>query len=145
LAPTLLDLADAPAMETMDGKSLVPLLADKDATVHESLLFMQTVHSMSSRSLTVYRPPWKYTWWYFAGGDMEPTEELFNLALDPLEMHNRAGDIQVSDTLEQMRGLYDRHLAVFRRQGVNVNDYARHKLLFDRHEPWKKKARLVER
>lgn len=145
LAPTLLDLAGVPAPENVDGISLVPALSDPIATVHESLLFMQTLHSMSSRSLTVYRLPWKYTWWYYAGGEMKPTEELFNLEKDPLEMRNRASDAELSETLREMRQLYDRHLTVFRREGVNVNDYARHKLLFDRHEPWKDKAPLAQR
>ena len=70
---------------------------------------------------------------------MTPTEELFNLNTDPLEMTNLASNDQYTSMLEKMQSKYDSQLQHWEKEGVSYNKYPKYVTLFDRSIPWEKK------
>ena len=62
--------------------------------------------------------------------NMEPTEELFNVGKDRLEMKNLVNER--SKELKKMRKLYDKHFAELVRNSVSFNTYKKYEVLFDR-------------
>jgi arylsulfatase A-like enzyme len=144
-APTILALANVPIPENMDGKSLLPLLEDPSADIHDSLAMINVWGSTPTFSLTALTKDWKYTYWWYAEADMKPVEELFNTASDPLEMKALAKDPQHESALTAMRTTYDKLLAQWKEEAVPYNDYQRFGTLFDRTVPWEAKAKLLSR
>jgi arylsulfatase A-like enzyme len=138
-APTILELAGVPAPANMDGVSLLPLLNDPSADVHEQLAFMNTYGSIPTQSLTVLTKEYKYTYWWYGDEEMKPAEELFHMAKDPLELTNLAGSPESSPVLEAMRKKYDAELGNWKAQAVSHNDYKKYEVLFDRSIPWETK------
>lgn len=138
-APTILDLADVSIPENMDGKSLVPLLNNPKQNIHEQLAFINVWGSIPTQSLTCITKDWKYTYWWFGNSDMKPTEELYNLASDPLEMNNLAGDAESLVALNTMRKKYDAQLAHWKQEAVHYNNYHQYGTLFDRSIQWQQK------
>jgi len=142
-APTLLRLAGLDVPERMDGRSLLPLLADPAGRVRESMLVIQNwgwLNNDHNRGLAVATEDWKYIHWCYADDRVPPAEELFDLRADPRETANVAGDPANADTLERMRELYDRHHAHWATHCVDRDDYTRHRRIFSRHVPWRDKA-----
>jgi arylsulfatase A-like enzyme len=139
LAPTILDLAGVSIPENMDGKSLVPLLENPNQDIHEQLAFINTWGALPTQSLTCITKDWKYTYWWYGDLEMEPMEELYNLASDPLEMKNLAKDLESVDLLNSMRAKYDAELEKWKQEAVSYNNYRQYITLFDRTIPWKQK------
>lgn len=89
LAPTLLDLAGAPAYHGIQGQSLVPMLGDPSAKVRDQVLieedepedWVQTGHALRMRTLIKAKA--RITTYH--GCDMG---ELYDLEKDPLELEN---------------------------------------------------------
>lgn len=144
LAPTLLTLAGVPVPDNLDGKSLTPLLNDPEKAFRDQLAFMNVWGPEPPRCLTVLTGRWKYTYWWYGGKGMNPTEELFDLDKDPLELTNFASDPGTKEILEEMRERYDRELALWKERAVKES-YRIYGTLFDRNVPWEKKAALLER
>ena len=102
LAPTLLELAGAAIPAHMQGASLRPLLAEESARWRESFLYtyfreewlpsIPLIHGVRSRR-----------WKYIAYPDVDDIEELYDLAADPQEMRNLAGDPGRTGVLHEMR------------------------------------------
>ena len=92
-----------------------------------------------TRVFAVVSKRWKYIYWWYGGGDLQPTEELFEVDKDRYDLRNVAGGAIHKKALEEMRRIYDAYVAQFRREGVSYNDYERYKTLFDRHESWELK------
>ncbi|WP_026210512.1 sulfatase family protein [Flexithrix dorotheae] len=138
-APTILDLAGVPIPENVDGKSLVPLIENTNQEIHEQLAFINTWGVVPTQSLTCITRDWKYTYWWYGDTEMKPTEELYNLANDPLEMKNLAEDPQAETMLNAMRTRYDTELAHWKKEAVNYNNYRQYITLFDRKIPWAQK------
>ena len=138
-APTILELAGLPLPENMDGVSLLPLLKDPSADVREQLAFINTWGHVPTQSLTVITKELKYTYWWYGDSKMKPTEELFHLSKDPLEMTNLAGNPEALPMLESMRKNYDEELKKWKEQVVSYNNYEKYGVLFDRSIPWDKK------
>lgn len=93
LFPTLLDLCGLPAEKNQDGPSLVPLLKDPQAEwPHVSVTYLHKPgdYGLSDQS-------WRYI--HYANGD----EELYDIATDPYEWNNLAGDTQHAEKLAQLR------------------------------------------
>lgn len=86
LAPTLLDLAGIPAPETMQGRSLKPVLQRSDAPGRESWLYEHfPVYPIPIPGITAVRTGrYKYIEYQ---SDKRP-RELFDLAADPKEKSN---------------------------------------------------------
>ncbi len=139
-APTILELAELPVPENMDGVSLLPLLTDPNADVREQLAFMNTFDNLPTQSLSVLTKEWKYTYWWYGDSKMKPVEELFHLAADPSEMVNLATSPGAMGKLETMRAKYDAEVLKWKTQAVPYNNYTRYGTLFDRTIPWQQKS-----
>ena len=103
VAPTLLDLAGLEVPDAMQGRSLRPLLAGEADGWRTSFLYefyRSPVYGGVPTTLAVREDRWKlitypgYPEW----------SELFDLASDPHEMNNLAGDPEHADQLERLLG-----------------------------------------
>lgn len=70
---------------------------------------------------------------------MEPTEDLFHLGKDALELTNLAKDPEALPLLKSMRGKYDDELAVLKKNARE--SYQRYGKLFDRNVAWEEKGK----
>jgi len=141
LAPTILELAGVEAPGDPDGRSLLPLLEDPEASLRDDMTFLNAwPGSLENTSLTVLTRDWKYTWWWYAGDGMTPDEDLFHTRADPLELSDLAGEPEHSEKLSEMRALYDEHLARWKERAVPYHDYERFGILFDRTIAWEEKS-----
>ena len=96
---------------------------------------------VAAQSLGVVTRDWKYIYWYY-GQDMNPTEELFDMRKDKLELFNIVNDPQQKKALQLMRDHYDNGLASIKRKGAPTHKvYGK---LFDRKVPWNQKAPLID-
>ena len=138
-APTILDLASLPIPENMDGTSLVPLLHDPGKEIREQLAFINVWGPMPTQSLSCFTKDMKYTYWWYGDSEMEPAEELYNLASDPLEMKNLANDPGSEAVLHSMLERYDKELKHWKQEAVPYNNYQQYSTLFDRTIPWENK------
>ena len=144
-APTILELAGANISKGLDGQSLLPLYQDPDAAIHDSLPLINVWGPKEVRSLGVVTKNWKYIFWYYAEGDFQPTEELYDMSGDRLELKNVAADAAQTASLEEMRNVYDRHVAAWKVLAVPYNNYQKYATIFDRKIPWVHKRPLLSR
>ena len=142
-APTILELAGERVPANMDGKSLVPLLKKPKGQVREFLSLINVWGPKSVQSLSVVSGDYKYVFWGYGEGAFEPTEELYHLAEDPLELTNEASNLDHQNALQRMRGAYDRSLADWKNQAVPYHNYQPYGILFDREIPWSEKKALL--
>ncbi|MCA9192993.1 MAG: sulfatase [Planctomycetales bacterium] len=90
LAPTMLELGGMETMPAMDGRSLVPLLKGGRPTdwrtsfliEYNSDIVYPRIKNMGYRALRTER------WKYIRFNDLEDMDELYDLKLDPYELHN---------------------------------------------------------
>lgn len=136
-APTILELAGLSVPANMDGQSLLPVLEDPEVRHHEQLAFMNLYGAVPTKSLTVMTPEVKYNYWWYGDKTMKPTEELFHLAKDPLELTNLAKNPEAKALLEKMRKNYDEQLEHWKQNAEEV--YTQYGTLFDRTIPWEGK------
>lgn len=134
-APTFLEIAGLPIPENMDGKSLLTLLQNPNEGGHEQLAFINAFGPLSNQCLTCLTADHKYTYWWYGDEKMNPTEELFDLQNDPLELSNVAKEPEAYETLNKMRNRYDQELAKWKSNAVKYNNYERYGELFDRMIP----------
>ena len=102
--PTLLDMAGLPIPQGLDGKSLLPVARGKGAPLHDHLHGEHTYGDWSGQ--WILKDSWKYIW-YAANG----REQLFDLAQDPHELNDLAGDGACAETLAGLRALLIADLA----------------------------------
>jgi len=108
VAPTLLELAGAAIPDSMQGRSLVPLLRGDAGGWRESFLyeyFQEAWQQGIPTILAVRTARWKYITYPDLDGEMV---ELYDLENDPIEMHNLAQDSAHADRLEAMRAELER-------------------------------------
>ena len=84
LAPTILDLAGATSMRTVDGISLVPLLQGGDSPTNRVILLESGGPVFPNRGLRSER----YAYFELGTGEVE----LYDLMTDPSQLDNRHGD-----------------------------------------------------
>lgn len=142
VAPTILDLAGHPIPENMDGRSLTAVLDDPSHNVREVLPLFQVWGAPPTFSMSVVTKEHKYIYWCY-GDKMEPAEELFDLANDPMEMRNVAQDAGYADVLTTMRAHYADALAHWKANAVPYHHYQPFGLLFDPTVGWHEKRELV--
>jgi len=141
-APTLLDLAGQPIPPEMDGKSLVPLLDKPDGDIREHLSIMNFWGPEQTHSFGIITKQYKYLYWYYAGENMTPAEEFYDLRHDRLEMKNRITDPAVPIDLNSIRRVYDREIAGLKNTAISPY-YARYSTLFNRSISWNGKRALL--
>lgn len=144
VAPTFLELAGVPIPGNVDGKSLVPLLKNPGMKSRKSLSLMNCWGPEPVQSFAVVTDRYKYIYWYFDDDTCDPSEELYDLQEDRLEMTNLAANDGKASVLEEMRALYDSsvgHIGASAERG----NYAKYSVIFDRTTPWDKKRPLLPR
>jgi len=141
-AATIMELAGVSLPAGMDGKSLVPLIEYPSKDIREQMAFINVWGPIPTNSLTALTKNFKYTYWWYGGEGMTPTEELFDTANDPLELKNIAKDPSYKPDLQRMRKYYDKELAAWKSQAVSYNNYSKYATLFDRDIPWETKEKF---
>ena len=110
LAPTMLSIAGVPAVDSMEGRDLMPLVR-QESTSWRSYFYYEHVYTPEDKK----RAPIPCTegvrterWKYVRFPDQQPVyEQLFDLASDPLERRNLIGENAAADLLDELRGLCD--------------------------------------
>ena len=94
--PTLCDLTDLPIPDTVEGKSLVPVIEEPTTTIRDTLHFAyKGIHR------AVRDDRYKLIEYMVNG---QRTNQLFDLANDTYEINNLAGDPTYSAKLKSLRG-----------------------------------------
>lgn len=143
--PTILELAGEPIPDNVDGRSLVALYEEPAASIHESLPLINVWGPRKVHSLAVVTTQCKYVFWPYGGEDFEPTEELFDLRSDRLELENGLTDAALRPQLETMRQTYDATVEHWKTQSVEYHNYRPFGTIFDRHTEWSQKAEAYTR
>ena len=123
MLPTILALAGVDAQQSFDGKSLLPLYDDPEATIHDALPLVNVWGPRAVHSLSVVTRDWKYIYWPYAEDEFQPTEELYDLVEDPLELRNVVGQGDAESALIQMRERYDRQVNDWKTSAVPYHNY----------------------
>lgn len=119
IAPSLLELCGAPALEKIDGHSWVKLVKEGDPNWRKSWLYhynyeKQFPYTPNVRS--VRTEAWKYT--HSPHGDGSPDRhlaELYNIEYDPEERHNLIANPRYSAVVREMK---DELLKVMKHAGL---------------------------
>ena len=123
--PTLCELLGLEKPAWLQGRSLLPLLRGETSSLHEELFGEVTYHAAYEPMRSVRTTRWKYIRRFGGsrrvlpntddspsktvllargwGETVLPDEQLFDLACDPNEAHNLAGDAAHSGPLDEMR------------------------------------------
>lgn len=143
-APTIMDLAGVDLPDSMDGKSLVPLLENPASAHHEYLALINVWGPDEVKSLSVVTPDEKYIYWPWADGDFSPTSELYLTREDPLELANQVKNPEHAATLKKMQAYYARALDNWNAEAVDYNDYRRYGKIFDPDLSWQQKQPYLQ-
>ena len=65
----------------------------------------------------------KYLYWGYAAKGFKPTNELYDLNTDPLELTNQFTSSDYTKARKKMQKLYDQHLAHWKENAVAYNNY----------------------
>ena len=114
--PTLCELIGIPVPESVEGKSLVPVLDDAGARVREAAL-EQFPRNNRYMGYTLRDERYRYVKWveidYYAGQRSGPmnANELYDYEKDPLEKMNLASDPAYAQVVEKFE-------RIFRERGI---------------------------
>jgi len=89
---TVVDVAQGCAPEDWNGDSLAPLLDDPSYAWKDHAVSEYYGHNVASGYAMIRAGEWKYCYHTSPRGDMRPERELYDLAHDPGEFNNLAGD-----------------------------------------------------
>ena len=131
IAPTLLALGGVDLPGHMDGKSLLSLYENPKAEIHEWLPLINVWGPRACHSLSVVTKNRKYIYWNYAGEGFSPSEEMYDLVNDPLELTNAASDAD-SAGLEAMRENYDVAVDHWKTNAVDYHRYSEFARVFKR-------------
>ncbi|MCF2947889.1 DUF4976 domain-containing protein [Paraglaciecola aquimarina] len=146
ISATILDLANVEKPKTWDGVSLLPILQDNKKQVRTSLPHIQVWGPEPTRNLALLDGRYKYIYWYYQDEalGLTPTEELYDLQNDPFELTNIANHSTHSQTLKNMRKLYDQQIQQWQHQTLNYNEYAEYGHLLNRDLSWSEKLKILQ-
>jgi uncharacterized sulfatase len=105
LYPTLVDLCGLPKVESLEGRSLRPLLADPAAAGKPAAYTQVRRGAVLGRSVRTAR--WRYTEW----DDGRQGAELYDHEADPGEYENLAGDAERAAVRSELRQLLRNQLS----------------------------------
>ena len=106
-APTLLTYAGVPVPNTMQGKTLRPLMAGLPTTWRSDFFYEhRTFPKIIPPSEGVRSENWKYLRWI---GATPAVEELYNLKNDPLETNNLVGSPSDQKKLNELRKKWENY------------------------------------
>jgi len=143
IAPTFLELAGVKAGPSFQGKSIVPVLKNPKAAIHDTVFAERHWHDFDDQARAVRSEGYKYIRNYYPdvprtppadavrsltfqamrllrdAGKLtpeqlacflkpRPSEELYDTAADPRELHNLASDPRYAATLKQMQLALDK-------------------------------------
>ncbi|MEM8669631.1 MAG: sulfatase [Planctomycetota bacterium] len=131
-APTMLRLAGLPIPDNMDGKDLMKLYQDPNSPHHESLPLINVWGPSPVHSLAVVTERWKFIRWPYDRGKFQPTEELYDLQTDRLELTSLVDAPSEADELDAMRGWYDQWVNHWKDNAVSYHNYQPFAEFFER-------------
>jgi arylsulfatase A-like enzyme len=143
IAPTILTYAGINVPENMNGENLQPIMNNPKTRVRDQLLQIQVWNQQRNDiigSLGVVTEKYRYTYWYYANDEMQPTEELFDRINDRHETRNLAVNPEHRETLEAMRKLYDTNLETWKALRTDQYGYDTYDRIADRTIPWQDKT-----
>lgn len=133
------------AKDSAAKPNIIFLLSDDPGNGgHEQISFINTWGPIAVKSLTAITEKYKYTYWWYGDDTMEPTEDLFDLSRDSLEMTNLNNDIEYEWLLKDMRAKYDQKLELWKNANQDENHYALYNTLFDRNIPLDAKQAVMK-
>jgi N-acetylglucosamine-6-sulfatase len=104
IAPTLLEIAGAPASKEIQGRSLVPLLRGEQTPWRDSFLIEYFSDKVFPRVYKMgYQAVRNERWKYIHYIDLNGMDELYDLKADPYEMNNLAAGSQAGETQAEMQ------------------------------------------
>ena len=113
LAPTLLELANAPASTAMEGRTLVPLLKGVNTDWRKSFLIEYSSDRVFPRIRQMgYKAVRNERWKYINYFELEGMDELYDLKADPYEMRNIIRQPRAARILEGLKQEMKRLLKV---------------------------------
>jgi len=142
-APTILELAGVPIPESMDGKSLLPLVDNPSNEIREQLALMNTFGEAATQVLSVVTKDYKYSYWWYEGEGMTAAEDLFNTNKDPLELKNLSKNPENETILTEMRKRYVAELELVKKNSLEM--YKPYGTLFDPDIPASGKKDLISK
>lgn len=111
LAPTLLELAGVTAPNTMQGRSLVPLLEGKRPVWRNSFLIEYYSDKVFPRVLQMgYKAVRNGRWKYIHYLELEGMDELYDLKTDPYELKNLIDETRAARARGQIKRQMERLL-----------------------------------
>ncbi|MDC0584618.1 sulfatase [Bacteroidales bacterium] len=132
MAPTILSFAGVPVPNNMDGENLIPLLNNEKGINRETIALLNMWGNDEIQEMAIVSKDWKYIYWQYADDRMQPTEELFNIGNDRLEMENKINAKKSSKALKTMQKLYDNQVAHIKANALPYHDYEKYAILFNR-------------
>ena len=121
--PTLCELAGIPTPETLDGKSLVPMMSEADVSIKPFAVSQYPYEGCMGYSIRTDR--YRYTEWLHDwrtserySPDLVRGRELYDYEKDPMETMNRVDDPEHSEIL---KGLQDQMYRFFEESRLKQN------------------------
>jgi len=133
MAPTILNYAGIEAPANMDGEDLRLLIENPKKFKRETIALTNMWGHDETQAMGVVSKDWKYIFWNYEDDRMKPTEELFHIGKDRLEMTNKANDPSEEKQLQKMRSIYDEHLDKLKKEAITEHLYQKYAVLFDRN------------
>ena len=142
-APTILEYAGVKVPPGIDGRSMTTLYDNPDASIRETLELINVWGPKAVHSLAVMTKDWKYIYWSYGEKGFTPTEELYSMTDDRLELRNLAANASHANALKGMRSHYDAAVDKWKKNAAQFHKYAHFGVIFDRNIPWSEKAEQV--
>jgi len=104
LAPTLLEMAGVRPSNSFQGKSWVPIFAGKIKAWRNSFLVEYYSDNVFPRIVKMgYKAVRNQRYKYIHYTDLEGMNELYDLVIDPYELHNIINDPKMTETVKEMK------------------------------------------